>query len=183
MIGRKRFKKPLILLFSCCMIALLGLILTVSAITAQASGRGGGGNGGGGNKGGGNGNDNAAGNGGCGAPEMAADARAGLAALRADHARASGYRYFRGLAAAAGAMMRILLMPVLELAGLGNPHPFRYALVGLEFVTHKFLRKSRFPALHAGRCAAGSGRAAPGVRGGIIPTRPLCVQRAAANSN
>ena len=66
MIGRKRFKKPLILLFSCCMIALLGLILTVSAITAQASGRGGGGNGGGGNKGGGNGNDNAAGNGGGG---------------------------------------------------------------------------------------------------------------------
>ena len=68
MIARKWFKKPVMLLFSCCMIALLGLILSLSAITAQASGRGGGGgNGGGGNKGGGgNGNDNAAGNNGGG---------------------------------------------------------------------------------------------------------------------
>jgi cytochrome c peroxidase len=57
MIGRKRLTKPVVLLFSCCMIVLLGLILSVSAISARAAGKGGGG----GNRGGGNGNDNNAG--------------------------------------------------------------------------------------------------------------------------
>src|SRR5947209_11457635 len=57
MIGRKRLKNPIVLLFSCCMVTVLGLILSLSAITASASGKGGGG----GNKGGGNDN-NAAGN-------------------------------------------------------------------------------------------------------------------------